>query len=161
MDDYVNAWTGPGSQITDRVTVSAWARNVGAPSAFNTIIANYASNAGWAIRTAESGISYLHFLGRSGAGEVRVIIASEAETFNGAWHHVAFTVSGGVARTYLDGGFVASASGVVNLQPATTTLIGKGHIGGLGFWNGLIDEVRIYNRALSDQEIKVLYEATK
>jgi len=29
------------------------------------------------------------------------------------------------------------------------------------FANGLIDEVRIYNRALSDDEIKALYEATK
>jgi len=29
------------------------------------------------------------------------------------------------------------------------------------FFKGLIDEVRIYNRALSDSEIKVLYEATK
>jgi hypothetical protein len=26
---------------------------------------------------------------------------------------------------------------------------------------GIIDEVRIYNRALSDSEIKALYEATK
>ncbi|GIW65232.1 MAG: hypothetical protein KatS3mg093_211 [Candidatus Parcubacteria bacterium] len=29
------------------------------------------------------------------------------------------------------------------------------------YFNGLIDEVRVYNRALSDQEIKALYEATK
>ncbi len=31
------------------------------------------------------------------------------------------------------------------------------------YWpfNGLIDELRIYTRALSDSEIKVLYEATK
>jgi len=29
------------------------------------------------------------------------------------------------------------------------------------YWRGNIDEVRIYNRALSDQEIKALYEATK
>jgi hypothetical protein len=30
-----------------------------------------------------------------------------------------------------------------------------------GFYQGLIDEVRIYNRALSDIEIKALYDATK
>ncbi len=29
------------------------------------------------------------------------------------------------------------------------------------YYNGLIDEVRIYNRALSDAEIKALYDATK
>ncbi|PIU98326.1 hypothetical protein COS61_02040, partial [Candidatus Wolfebacteria bacterium CG03_land_8_20_14_0_80_40_12] len=29
------------------------------------------------------------------------------------------------------------------------------------YFNGLIDEVRIYNRALSAAEIKALYDATK
>jgi hypothetical protein len=29
------------------------------------------------------------------------------------------------------------------------------------FFNGLIDEVRVYNKALSDSEIKALYDATK
>jgi len=29
------------------------------------------------------------------------------------------------------------------------------------FFDGIIDEVRVYNRALSDSEIKALYEATK
>jgi hypothetical protein len=29
------------------------------------------------------------------------------------------------------------------------------------FWQGIVDEVRIYNRALSDSEIKALYETTR
>jgi hypothetical protein len=29
------------------------------------------------------------------------------------------------------------------------------------FFDGIIDEVRVYNRALSDSEIKALYEATR
>jgi hypothetical protein len=29
------------------------------------------------------------------------------------------------------------------------------------YFNGLIDEVQIYNRALTNQEIKAIYEATK
>ncbi|GIW65392.1 MAG: hypothetical protein KatS3mg093_371 [Candidatus Parcubacteria bacterium] len=39
--------------------------------------------------------------------------------------------------------------------------IGFNPSGGDEYSNGFIDEVRIYNRALSDQEIKALYEATK
>jgi hypothetical protein len=30
-----------------------------------------------------------------------------------------------------------------------------------GYFNDLIDDVRLYNRALSDAEIKALYDATK
>jgi|GEM_PF-7074660 len=31
----------------------------------------------------------------------------------------------------------------------------------VSFFNGIIDELRVYNRALSDSEIKALYDATK
>jgi len=41
-------------------------------------------------------------------------------------------------------------------------LMGVASWGGTTFYfHGLIDEVRIYNRALSDEEIKALYEVTK
>jgi hypothetical protein len=33
--------------------------------------------------------------------------------------------------------------------------------GGNVYFGGTIDDVRIYNRALSDSEIKALYDATK
>ena len=29
----------------------------------------------------------------------------------------------------------------------------------IGFWNGLIDEVEVFNRALSDSEIQAIYSA--
>jgi hypothetical protein len=46
--------------------------------------------------------------------------------------------------------------------PQTLFFIGGSDIGGgFGTWPGLIDEVRLYNRALSDAEIKALYDATK
>jgi hypothetical protein len=59
----------------------------------------------------------------------------------------------------------------LNLRKAERTTSGvntpnltSGYIGGVfnnWFWQGLIDEVRVYNRALSDSEIKALYDATK
>jgi type II secretory pathway pseudopilin PulG len=60
-------------------------------------------------------------------------------------------------------------NGLLNLNPSFSLLpaisnndvfIGSRE-GSSEWFNGLIDEVRIYNRALSDEEIKAIYEATK
>jgi len=50
----------------------------------------------------------------------------------------------------------SSASPYTSADPLTI-----GYAGFHKYFPGLIDEVRIYNRALSDEEIKTLYEATK
>ncbi|MEU4407523.1 LamG domain-containing protein [Streptosporangium sp. NPDC023963] len=72
----------------------------------------------------------------------------------GAWSHVAVTYDGSTARLYVNG--VLS-----NHTPATGTLDnenGPVHIGGNGVWNeyfqGAIDEVRIYNIAQTQGQIQ-------
>ena len=78
------------------------------------------------------------------------------------WHHIAVTTTGSISRMYVDGLEITSHSGG---SPQTNTLplfIGAPHVGcggGCGvreFFNGRIDDVRIYNRALSAAEIAVL-----
>jgi hypothetical protein len=75
------------------------------------------------------------------------------------WHHVVATVSGTNGWVYLDGGL--DGSGIVGNIPVNTldVYIGLAHPGrGSGFWfNGHIDDVRIYNRALSASEVQQLY----
>jgi len=47
-------------------------------------------------------------------------------------------------------------------DPAHTTVIGRSNFAvGEYYFNGLIDEVRVYNRALSAAEIMAIYNATK
>ena len=73
------------------------------------------------------------------------------------WHHVAVTRdSSGNAVIYIDG--VSDATGFVEQRTAFTgTVIGKGHTAYSDFY-GLIDDVRIYDRALSAQEVHRVYE---
>jgi hypothetical protein len=64
-------------------------------------------------------------------------------------------------KVYYNGNLVGSQSytGRVGI---TTQPVSIGSIITTQFpFEGLIDEVRIYNRALSDSEIKSLYEATR
>ena len=74
------------------------------------------------------------------------------------------TFSLGKINAYIDGKLIQNTYGKTNYQPTNAPLE-------IGHWwssnnftrlfNGLIDEVRIYNRALSDSEILSLYNATK
>ncbi|HSI20580.1 MAG TPA: LamG domain-containing protein [Verrucomicrobiae bacterium] len=78
-------------------------------------------------------------------------------TTNGAWHHLAATWSSTGVYLYLDG--VLTASNTAN-APAITlpanSYIGS-NAGTLRYHNGLIDDVRLYGRALSGDEVTRLY----
>ena len=67
----------------------------------------------------------------------------------GSWHQVVGTYDGSTMKIYIDGALEGSTS-ITNAIHTTAgdIEIGNGDHGTNGF-NGLIDEVRIYNRALS------------
>jgi len=70
------------------------------------------------------------------------------------WSHLAATYDGATFALYVNGALVATKSASTNLVQASGPL----HIGGNDIWGeyfrGTIDEVRIYNRALSPAEIQ-------
>ncbi|MGB2717015.1 MAG: LamG-like jellyroll fold domain-containing protein [Vicinamibacterales bacterium] len=67
------------------------------------------------------------------------------------WKHVAMTYDGSVLRMYIDGSLVGQAAGS-HVSGTTPLLFGRWS-SNVEFWNGLIDEVRIYDRVLSGSEI--------
>ena len=77
----------------------------------------------------------------------------------GKWTHIASTYDGKKMILYLNGDAVGEkpAKGKINLVPDP---VGIGNIvdaGGAGkneYWAGLLDEVKIWNRALSLKEVK-------
>jgi hypothetical protein len=73
------------------------------------------------------------------------------------WNFIAFTYDGSRMKGYLNGSLMATTPSTKSLKPTGTPLtIGKKSVG-TGYFNGLIGEVRIYSRALSDKEIYTLY----
>jgi hypothetical protein len=70
------------------------------------------------------------------------------------WHHVAVVQSGGQRHLYVDGAL--QASGAAQLGTGTGALMIGGAGGVSEFFNGQVDEVRIYSTGLSQTEIQVL-----
>ena len=71
----------------------------------------------------------------------------------GQWQHVAATYDGSVARFYVDGVQTASTTFTGNVGNSDTWRIGAYGSTPGGFFDGLVDNVRIYDRALSAAEI--------
>jgi hypothetical protein len=68
------------------------------------------------------------------------------------WHFIALTYDGTTANLYADGVLVASDARNWNLVPYRC-YIGEQVNNASEYWNGYVDDVRIYNRALSAAEI--------
>ena len=82
------------------------------------------------------------------------------DILRGAWHHVAFVYDGSMIKSYIDGGLngLSAASGTF-LPNNEELFIGSDPYLGTEYLLGAMDELRIYNRALSDDEIKAVYDA--
>jgi hypothetical protein len=109
------------------------------------------------IRT--SGSSY-YFMVANETGSI--VISGDLETINNdEWHHYTITYDGSDVKAFINGEIVGSE------EMTGHTRIGSGwgfRIGLKSFpsssdksFNGLIDEVKMYNRALSQQEIAEMY----
>lgn len=90
--------------------------------------------------------------------------APEGSMKEGTWHHVAFTFKAKeFLRLYLNGEMVADSDAAATdhlfdnntpLMVGTDFAIGGAHNGQPREFTGIIDEVAVFNRALSDAEIK-------
>jgi len=72
----------------------------------------------------------------------------------GQWQHLAATFDGAVARFYVDGVETANRAFTGNVGDSNTWRVGAYGPGPTGFYDGAIDEVRVYDRALTPSEIQ-------
>ena len=80
---------------------------------------------------------------------------------DGFWHQLCMSRAGTLQTVTGDGGSVVATSTVSSSAIDTTALyMGQSYAGGSVF-NGIIDDVRVYNRALSTTEIQQLYNSNK
>lgn len=82
---------------------------------------------------------------------------------DGTWHHLAFTASLNEVRVYVDGVDVSSflneySYGAVYSSSYPFTIGARSCDGDGVDFTGQIDDVRIYDRILSEEEIQILYE---
>ncbi|ODS36832.1 hypothetical protein BEH94_00960 [Candidatus Altiarchaeales archaeon WOR_SM1_SCG] len=157
-DDYVDIGNSLFSTTNafEPYSITAWIKTTGNDN-FKTIISQYSdplSSHRFGVYVTDGGtVSY-----KKGATDD--IAKSTLSVNDGLWHHVAFTRdSSKNIKLYIDGNLDGTGTDPTYFETATTKIgIFKP---GTGPFNGIIDEVRIYDYALDGNEIRNHYCAVR
>lgn len=156
-NDYVNAGNPAGLKLTGAMTLSAWIK-IDTVSGNGRIISKqgYTGSRGWSLNVEASGVGAFQIASNSSS---LVTVNTSAALPTGQWVHLAGVYEPGTAlRIYVNG--VLSNSNSVSVPAAQYNSNLNVWIGARPssecYFDGDIDEVRVYNRALSDSEIAAL-----
>ena len=144
--------------LTNGMTVEAWIRPTNL-SGYKTILCKDRTSSAFSYVLSANNSALLSGSQRPNA---RIRIGSNTRTVTGTsklstntWTHVATTYNGSTLRLYINGVQVSSLNTTGNMTVSSDMLrIGGSPSLGSQYFAGLIDEVRVYNRALSQAEIQ-------
>ena len=150
-DGYAKAGTWDPSEFTDQLTASAWVKWDGT-AAQAGIVCKRDSFGGapnrWALRVADDGL--VQFVTLTG-----LTAASVTPLSPGEWTFVTATFDGETGTVYIDGEFQADDTGSLGTGVDATVGIGvvNAVTGNPYAFNGSLDDVQIYNYAMTQEEI--------
>ncbi|MBN2592239.1 MAG: hypothetical protein JXA81_01940, partial [Sedimentisphaerales bacterium] len=150
--DYVDVGEDLSLTFTEAITVACWIKVRAFDRSWNAIITK---GDDWVLaRTRDDNRIAFLCLGLVGGGWPEVY---SDDVNDQSWHHIAGVYNGSMLYIYRDGNSTNSKSvhGKINSKWGRV-IIGENGQAKNRFWNGLIDEVRIYNRALTADEIIAL-----
>jgi hypothetical protein len=161
QNSYVNVGRDPDFDITSQITVSAWIK-VGKFDRQWQAIVTKGDNSWRLQRNLESGTLEFACTGLSVPGAEWGSIFGTVDVDDGQWHHTAGVYDGQGLYLYVDGNLDVSseASGKIRVDDRPV-YIGENAGAPNRFWNGLVDDVRIYNYALSAAEIAAICEDSR
>jgi hypothetical protein len=172
-DGYIDCGNNPSTNLVGDMAFSAWVKmnsgyydqkiggnQSGTGGGYKLCI--YNSKAEFEVRDARN---YAHLNRDVGGGTILVM---------GAWYHIlgVYSESGHWIKTYVNGKLDRTLQGngtgtglndvPINALGSTTGsfVMGKEPWSGLYYFNGYMDDIRIWNRVLTDQEAKALYDTT-
>jgi hypothetical protein len=154
-DDFVEMTDSTSLRPTS-ISVSAWI-NLSSPSTNQTIVTKTYSDTrhSYDLRTYNGNIEFQIL---QADGNTESVAQKTAPSF-GSWYHVVGTYDGTTVRIYVDG-VAGTPTSITTTIPyaARTAQIGASYYNGLvALFKGTIDDVRIYNRALTAEEVRYLY----
>jgi PKD repeat protein len=153
VDDWVTVNDSNSLDLTTGMTLEAWVYPTATMSGWRAVVLKEETGSGVYYLYANSDTNQPAGIVETSNND-ELVASGKSQLPVNTWTHLAVTYNGQYQRLYVNGVEVAA-------QPQTGTMsISNGalRIGGTSIWSeffkGRIDEIRIYNRALSATEIK-------
>ncbi|MBL8888074.1 MAG: hypothetical protein JNK16_15565, partial [Phycisphaerales bacterium] len=160
--------TTAGNFGTGDFTIAFWVRNPAVVAGLEVMskrpVCNYASF--FDIRGGAGDLGNgMYIEAYSNAGRANKILVAATGMFDNSWHHIVFRRQGSNVVTARDGILIATylTSGVTNItNSAQLRFAGGPCVGfdGTQRFTGLLDDIRFYNRFLTDAELRSFACAT-
>lgn len=155
VNDYLSVGDKPILSFTNNIfTFEFWMKASSTPSLIG-VLGKRGSPWEYGIFTLTAGTMNFSAWNTGGAS-----VYSTSASYTPTWTHFAWSANGTNAKLYKNSALVSTAAKSAYVMGNTDMpfLIGaSGSASGIRFFNGLIDEVRVYNRALGAAEIKKHY----
>ncbi len=151
------------SYFSDRASVSAWFKTE--DSRNQSIVSKYDANIGKGFEIGTTPLGEVYLKGENGKGDLIALKSSPGLYTTGMWHHIVGIVNDSLWQLYLDGqlvNFVTTENKDIDLSNDMQISVGFTDFGILFgdpmFFLGSIDDVRLYNRSLTPEEVLLLYD---
>jgi hypothetical protein len=154
VNDYVDAGGSSVFNLTSAYTWSMWVKSPSAPSsAGGPVFVDGTTSDSWGFNWNHPNSAFRQAASQRLSDGSYVSAKLTSTLSANTWYLITATWNGSTLTVYLNGSPQASAS-----APSVKTFSGSFRIGnnGTSFFTGTIDEVRVYNRALSAQEVATL-----
>ena len=144
--------------LYDTTTISAWVYPIGTIGALIDKDMDANINSGYSLLYNNSTYGLYAHVGWSGIANNNIYPSSNNISLN-QWHHCVLTLNNGTAKFYVDGILVYTQTGLNSTtQNNDILLFGKSVWGG-NLFSGKLDDIGIWNRALTPCEINALYQS--
>lgn len=151
INDWVTVNDATSLDLTNGMTLEAWVRPAAVNTWRNVIMKEQTNGLSYALYSSNDvGVPE----GNVNVGGDRATQAGSALALN-AWSHLATTYDGTLLKLYVNGSLAATQSAPGTIATTANPLRFGGNADFGEFFQGVIDEVRIYNRPLSEGEIQV------
>ena len=154
VDDYIDCGSPPRLAIRSRLTVACWVKIASFTRTWETILAK--GDNSYRLGRFRDTSRGVHFA-CTGTDPDPPWLNSVVTLADDRWHHIAGVYDGASIVLYVDGREVARKAAGGAIQESEQPLcLGENSESGGRFLRGLLDDVRIYDRALRQEEIVVL-----
>ncbi len=141
-NDYINISNSKSLNLTKAITVSIW---------FN------ANNGGYLLSKRDAYMinissSYVYAILNNGT-----VVSVSSTVSDNTWYNIVITYNGSVFDLYKNGTLVSSKAVTGDITATQNNLLIGSYNGTAFFFNGSIDDVKIFNVSLSAEEVEKLY----
>lgn len=149
-NDYINTTINPSSFTV--ATVSCWFKRNGTPTNSRHMI--------WGGATSTTIFGLVEVGSSIYIGNNTGATAFSKTDFTNYWQHIVIAATSSSCTTYLNGQLADNLSHSLPFLNSTSSFIGRSSYGNYHQMNGDLDQVRIFNKALSAAEVTTLYNET-